>query len=253
MPNDHGSLAGLFAHNGDIVLFSGNNPVTKAQWFLKMHFDDDTTNRVAHAGVLGVKQTLFHPEWGTTVEQNFRRKHKGPVEEYEKKKAAYLKPRVRYEQPVIYHAVNSGFRKDDAHALLAGDGWLYRLTGSPETCTAAAAVGETWSSGPSGMGYSGRKAVRLAFRSSSWNSHAQTQAQHYHTHRNTVGGPPSTGRFSRAGKKKTMFCSMAAVACYQAVLSMRSGTCLALDASSTSPMRLLWYLNKSTYWTRITA
>ena len=184
------------------------------------------------------------------VERNIRRKYPDPIA-FAQAKAAYLEPRIRESNPVIYHAVTSGFRKDNSP--LEGDGWIYRLTGSPATGDAAAKVGETWSSGPTGMGYSGRKAVRLAFRSAGWTRHAMAQAAHYHKHRNTVGGPPSTGRFFSAGKKKAMFCSMAAVACYQAVLGMGSGNYLALDASSTSPVRLLWYLNKSAHWTRVTS
>jgi hypothetical protein len=94
------------------------------------------------------------------------------------------------------------------------------------------------------MGYALGKATAPAFGLSTYGPAARERARFYHQHRNTAGGPPGVKH-----EKKTMFCSMFVIACYQAALGeVHAATYMALDAKNTSPMKLQDYLVNSGLW-----
>ena len=101
--------------------------------------------------------------------------------------------------------------------------------------------------------YSKWKAFASILGTSHYGSNAQARAAKYRLHRDTAGGPPSDKSWGLSGNKtlkKEWFCSMFAIACYQAATTddAQVARCLALDAKHTSPMMLDGYIRRSGLW-----
>jgi hypothetical protein len=124
---------------------------------------------------------------------------------------------------------------------------LFRL-GAPQPLRRRAGdVAARWATGESGS-WKLSKAVASAFGSSSYGSGAKRRAAFYRAHGNTPGGPPS----SDGEGKKGWYCSMFAIACWQAVLDeVTTERYLKLDARYATPMTLTTYLENNPAWTRI--
>ncbi|MBT9557387.1 MAG: hypothetical protein IV100_15210 [Myxococcales bacterium] len=149
----------------------------------------------------------------------------------------------------VAHATGKGGLCRGSVASYGGAMLVFRLTGSSWAGKAAHDVALAWTDGPSTGTYNTAKAANPAFHSSSYGSGARERARHYHLHRKTRGGPPGIKH-----EKKSMFCSMFAIAAYQAALGEGlSETYMALDAKNTSPMKLQDYLKTNGFWSQITA
>jgi hypothetical protein len=149
----------------------------------------------------------------------------------------------------VAHATSKGGLCRGDIASYSGSMLVFRLTGSSWAGKAAQDVALAWTDGPSTGTYNTAKAANPAFHSSSYGSGARERARYYHQHRRTRGGPPGVKH-----DKKSMFCSMFAIAVYQAAVGeVLSESYMALDAKNTSPMKLHDYLRTNGFWTQITA
>lgn len=109
----------------------------------------------------------------------------------------------------------------------------------------AAVVASRWTEGDNNMPYAHlSKVVGAAFHFSGYTKEARKRAKFYAEHKNTRGGPPGT-----AQEKKSMYCSMFVIACYQAVFGeSASAMYMPLDAKNTSPMTLESWLKDNRAW-----
>ena len=146
----------------------------------------------------------------------------------------------------IAHATGSnGIHRSSLGAVSAMR--VFRMRSSAMLANAAHEVALKWTQSVRNGGYSIKKALAPGFHSSSYGSGAKERARFYHSHRNTIGGPPGVKH-----DKKEMFCSMFVVACYQAALGENmSAAYMALDAPYTSPMKLQDYLSSCGTWEQI--
>lgn len=146
----------------------------------------------------------------------------------------------------IAHATGSqGLHLSSLGAVAAAR--VFRMRNSAPLANAAHAVAIKWTQGANTGKYSVSKALAPGFHSSSYGSGAKERARFYHSHRNTVGGPPGI-----KNDKKAMFCSMFVIACYQAALGENvAAAYMALDAPYTSPMKLQDYLLSCGTWEQI--
>ena len=150
------------------------------------------------------------------------------------------------------HAVNSGVDRTEVPTNFRSGPYggyiVFRLNANyKDYAIAAGQVAEIWTRGGSeNMPYAHwHKVMSPGFHNSDFGSGAKTRAQHYVNHKNTIGGPAGF----KDGTKKSMFCSMFVIACYQAALGeAMSGFLMALDAKHTSPMKLESYLYSNSHW-----
>ena len=160
----------------------------------------------------------------------------------------------------LAHATSAGVQLTDVDNYLLGmEGscQVFRMRGKFDFAAEAGRVGATWASaaanGAAGIVYSTDKGFLSAFQSSSFGSGAKQRAAFYRANKDRPGGPADIGNMLQ-GRAKAMFCSMFAIACYQATMSdMYLGVMLALDAKHTSPMYLDGYLKGSQHWEQINA
>lgn len=149
----------------------------------------------------------------------------------------------------VAHATSNGGICRGSCASYGSKVLCFRLTGSSWAGKAAHDVALAWTDGATKGVYNTGKAANPAFHSSSYGSGARERARHYHLHRKTKGGPPGIKH-----DKKSMFCSMFAIAVYQAAVGEGlAETYMALDAKNTSPMKLQDYLKSNGFWSQITA
>ena len=155
----------------------------------------------------------------------------------------------------LAHATSeAGVAQHDLAALCRGGrGTLqvFRMMATPLIAAAAGAVARTWATTDRqdvGMKFANAKAGMCAFRSSSYGSGARSRAALYRAEKDRRGGPQDWKNLDRE-THKGMFCSMFAIACYQAVMDdATTEQTLALDAKATSPMYLDGYLRNSPLW-----
>lgn len=122
---------------------------------------------------------------------------------------------------------------------------VYRVADKKEVGKAVNQVALTWTSGATGA-YSTMLAAQPALHMSSYGSGAKSRAAFFEKHKQTTGGPPS----GKGNARQAMFCSMFAIAVYQAAIgASQSAQLMALDAPFTSPMKLHSYVSGNKAWT----
>jgi hypothetical protein len=170
--------------------------------------------------------------------------------------------------PRVAHSTGGGCVWSDARSYLeqhTGQLSVFRLRDQAvrdRLATRAGRVAITWATDLLSRGYqhpsqySMRKAFASIFGTSSYGSNARARAAKYRTHRATAGGPPSDMKWGLSGNKtgkKEWFCSMFAIACYQAATNddAEVAVCLPLDARHTTPMLLDGFVRNSPLWQRV--
>jgi hypothetical protein len=178
--------------------------------------------------------------------------------------------RVRFSKavyqniPRICHSTGLGTGYSLANSFFTNSGGrelrVYRFVppGNTDTDLAAraGAVAARWANtliGQGGSAYSVPKALLAAFGRSAYGEKAALRVMKYRQHRNTIGGPPSDQLQFRAQQpvgQKEWFCSMFAIACFQAATENDTQVqqYLPLDARYTTPMSLHGFLSRSERW-----
>ena len=158
----------------------------------------------------------------------------------------------------LAHATNeSGVHRKNLKFLCSrasGTLQVFRLMIGDTIPKEAAEVARTWAPRIDGeMEFAPGKATLSAFHNSGYGPAARARAQFYRSARTHAGGPSDFKDFVR-GTRKTMFCSMFVIACYQAVMpDTLVEDVLALDAKHTTPPYLDGYLRNSMLWRSVGA
>ncbi len=157
----------------------------------------------------------------------------------------------------LAHATNeSGIHRKNLKFLCTGASGTLQVFRSMIGTIAkeAADVARTWASRHEGtMKFASDKATSSAFQSSAYGPAAKQRAQFYRSARTHEGGPSDWKDFVEQ-KRKSMFCSMFVIACYQAVMpDDLIELVLSLDAKHTSPTYLDGYLRNSKCWRTVGA
>lgn len=166
--------------------------------------------------------------------------------------------------PRICHSTGQGCGYSLANSFFANSGGrelrVYRFVppGNTDTDLAAkaGAVAARWANQVIGQGssqYSMPKALMAAFGRTAYGEKAALRVMKYRQYRDTLGGPPSDQLQLRSGRPigpKEWFCSMFAIACFQAATENDNQIrqYLPLDARYTSPMSLHGFLSRSDRW-----
>jgi hypothetical protein len=167
----------------------------------------------------------------------------------------------------ICHATGGGCVYDDLREYFgthSGGLKVYRMVGADDLAPRVAQVAARWANETRdaiGEGhYSKWKAFTSAFRSHIYGPGAKARAKFYYDHGGDLGGPPSSNNEKAAtGKKKEWFCSMFAIACFQAALYKNEAghehenieKWMPLDARTSTPMTLDGFLAGSSNWRHI--
>ena len=213
---------------GDIVLLARANMVAVGQ------------------GVIRLNPVIAYSTWGGSINVTHAGLAVGVAKQFGANSDKVLVNKVA-------HATSDfGICRSELAAYSAGELRVYRLKEEQRSYAEQAhAVALKWTepvAGKTAGAYAAGKALLgPAFGLSSYGPQARARAIVYHAYRNTAGGPPGLKH-----DKKSMFCSMFVIACYQAALGdAHSARFMALDAKNTSPMKLQDYLAHASAWVSV--